>query len=96
MERFAEAKGAPIPVAVYATPSISNNITSLVFGRRLEFEDPKRKFLDESLAELMRFLSSGSILDFFPAFLSTITAKFSFTREARFRTTIRGLLEFVR
>lgn len=96
VEKIADTKEAPVMLGTYATPSMSNNITAIVFGRRLQFDDPERKFLDEKLTELLVGLTSGPLLNFLPTFINDITAKFCFTREARLRSTFKGFKDFVR
>ncbi|KAG8181433.1 hypothetical protein JTE90_015452 [Oedothorax gibbosus] len=58
--------GAPMDVKDPLSPSMSNNICTLVFGKRYEYEDPNRVFLDENLDIVVNALSSTSVAGFFP------------------------------
>uniref|UniRef100_V5HAM1 Putative cytochrome p450 2g1 n=1 Tax=Ixodes ricinus TaxID=34613 RepID=V5HAM1_IXORI len=40
-EKIADTKGSPISIQEYLVPSMSNNISALVFGSRYLFDDPK-------------------------------------------------------
>ncbi|KAF8786756.1 Cytochrome P450 18a1 like protein [Argiope bruennichi] len=41
--------GQPIDVKKPLSPSMSNNISALVFGKRYDYDNPDRQFLDENL-----------------------------------------------
>lgn len=66
LENFDEAKGAPLDVDKYLAPSVSNNITALLLGRRFPLGDHRRKFLDDRMRRLAKLLLSGSRFTFFP------------------------------
>ncbi|GBN20877.1 Cytochrome P450 2A8 [Araneus ventricosus] len=58
--------GQPIDLVVPLTSSMSNNISSLVFGKRYKYDDPERKLLDENLDELINLLGQTAFHVFFP------------------------------
>ncbi|KFM59351.1 Cytochrome P450 18a1, partial [Stegodyphus mimosarum] len=45
-EHIEKSQGKPIEMRPLLSPSMSNNIAILVFGKRLPFDDPRRKMLD--------------------------------------------------
>ncbi|XP_055938576.1 cytochrome P450 18a1-like [Argiope bruennichi] len=51
LDHFAKFNGQPMKVRTVLSPSMSNNIASLVFGKRLKYDDPVRKMLDRTLTE---------------------------------------------
>lgn len=71
--KIAELKGSPLGIETYFAPSVSNNITALVFGRRFPFEDHRRKFLDERNQRLSKLFEAGSRFTFLPRWLFTFT-----------------------
>ncbi|XP_077563753.1 cytochrome P450 2H2-like isoform X1 [Haemaphysalis longicornis] len=73
LEKVAETKEAPFDLEKYLAPSVSNNITALVFGRRFPFEDQKRKFLDDRSRRLAKLFQSGSRFTFLPCWVFKIT-----------------------
>ncbi|GBO01449.1 Cytochrome P450 2J2 [Araneus ventricosus] len=66
LERISEQEGKPVKHAYILAPSMSNNIASLVFGKRLKFDDPQRERLDHLVRELGRLAGSLSWQLFFP------------------------------
>lgn len=73
LEKIAEANGVPLDVEKYLAPSVSNNITALVFGRRFPLEDHRRKFLDDRTRRLAKLFQSGSRFTFLPPWVFWIT-----------------------
>ncbi|XP_077487746.1 cytochrome P450 2J4-like [Amblyomma americanum] len=59
-------KGAPVHPASVLTPSTSNVILALVFGRRLAYDDPRRATLDELVALVPASVAQVSALNFVP------------------------------
>ncbi|KAG8171322.1 hypothetical protein JTE90_011274, partial [Oedothorax gibbosus] len=49
LDKLRVHNGAPVDLKDPLTPSVSNNISSLVFGKRYEYENPDRVFLDKNL-----------------------------------------------
>ncbi|GFT94069.1 cytochrome P450 2G1 [Nephila pilipes] len=66
IERMFEHVGKPSKLSFLIAPSMSNNIASLVFGKRLKYDDPERQNLDRLLREFGRLAGSLSWLAFFP------------------------------
>ncbi|KAG8174232.1 hypothetical protein JTE90_016583 [Oedothorax gibbosus] len=58
--------GTPMDLYKPLTPSMSNNICTLVFGKRYEYEDPDRVFLDENFEMGIEGFDQTSIAGFFP------------------------------
>ncbi|GIX83792.1 cytochrome P450 18a1 [Caerostris darwini] len=58
--------GKPMDVKEPLSPSMSNNICALVFGKRYEYDDKDRQFLDSSLEDINEFISQISLDIFFP------------------------------
>ncbi|CAL1272927.1 unnamed protein product [Larinioides sclopetarius] len=50
-------KSQPIDVKEPLSPSMSNNICALVFGKRLEYDDPSRQFLDKTIDEIFEYFT---------------------------------------
>ncbi|CAL1272913.1 unnamed protein product [Larinioides sclopetarius] len=59
-------KGQPMDLIVPLTSSMSNNISSLIFGRRYEYDDPEKNILDENLDEVTNLLGHTAFHVFFP------------------------------
>ncbi|XP_064481866.1 cytochrome P450 2J6-like [Ornithodoros turicata] len=57
--------GNPIDVGAYLAPSVSNNIASLVMGRRFDFDHPRRRFMDRCLNIILHNAAFFSAVDFF-------------------------------
>ncbi|GBN57079.1 hypothetical protein AVEN_90527-1, partial [Araneus ventricosus] len=66
LERISDQEGKPVKHAYILAPSMSNNIASLVFGKRLKFDDPQRERLDHLVREVGRLAGSVSWQLFFP------------------------------
>jgi cytochrome P450 family 2 subfamily J len=66
LDKLRSHNGVPMDVKDPLSPSMSNNISSLVFGKRYEYEDPDRVFLDKHLDIVANALSSTSVAGFFP------------------------------
>ncbi|XP_054711043.1 uncharacterized protein LOC129220640 [Uloborus diversus] len=66
LEVLKSHNGEPIDVMEPLTPSMSNNISSLVFGTRYDYKDPERLLLDHSLDEVSRIAGQTAVHIFFP------------------------------
>ncbi|XP_040070115.1 cytochrome P450 2J4 [Ixodes scapularis] len=95
VERISKVKGSPIPVKQYLLPSLSNNVTALVFGQRYDFDDPRRKMLDEILDTGMRCLAAGAVITFMPRGFRMLSTA-CFTRFGALRPLIQKLTNFMR
>ncbi|XP_023243956.1 cytochrome P450 2J6-like [Centruroides sculpturatus] len=58
--------GKPCIPKELTIPSVSNVICSLIFGRRLEYNSPERKLLDQSLSDISKVLTQTSIQVYMP------------------------------
>ncbi|XP_055940830.1 cytochrome P450 18a1-like [Argiope bruennichi] len=66
MDVLRSYKGQPIDVKEPLSPSMSNNICALVFGKRFEYDDPERQFLDKNIDEIFEYFSQISLDVVFP------------------------------
>ncbi|KFM67322.1 Cytochrome P450 2J2, partial [Stegodyphus mimosarum] len=66
LEVLNKHNGEPFDVMTPLTPSMSNNISSLVFGKRYEYNDPERVQLDKSLNDVEKALGQAAFHVFFP------------------------------
>lgn len=57
--------GRIVPTTVL-TPSTSNIISALVFGRRFEYDDPERVYLDKLIEVIPALAAQVSAINFFP------------------------------
>ncbi|KAF8786753.1 Cytochrome P450 2J2 like protein [Argiope bruennichi] len=60
MQVLKSHNGKPMDVKPPLTPSMSNNIAALVFGKRYEYDDPERQFLDENLEKAIETFAQTS------------------------------------
>ena len=54
-----ETNGEPMNIHEVLVPSMSNNICHLVFGHRMDFNEPKRQIFDKYLDEIQNFSFVG-------------------------------------
>ncbi|XP_013776427.1 cytochrome P450 2J6-like [Limulus polyphemus] len=94
LEQLAACKGKPEDLRRLLVPSVSNNISALVFGRRFDYNDPKRQFLDERLREALESFQQFSLYTFFP-WLKHIVLKLRPGIYKKFLTSIEKLQEFI-
>ncbi|CAN7975270.1 unnamed protein product, partial [Ixodes persulcatus] len=94
-EKISEVRGCPIPIEKYLLPSLSNNVTALVFGQRYDFDDPRRNMLDDILDTGMRCLAAGAVITFMPRGFRTLTTA-CFTRFGALRPLVQKLTNFMR
>ncbi|GFY37622.1 cytochrome P450 2J2 [Trichonephila inaurata madagascariensis] len=66
LEVLKNKNGQPIDVKEPLSPSMSNNICALIFGKRYEYDDPDRQLLDKNLDEGNEFLTQTSASLLFP------------------------------
>ncbi|GFU51123.1 cytochrome P450 2J2 [Trichonephila clavipes] len=66
LEVLKNKNGQPIDVKEPLSPSMSNNICALIFGKRYEYDDPDRQLLDKNLDEGNEYLSQTSASLLFP------------------------------
>ncbi|XP_075543684.1 uncharacterized protein LOC142578168 [Dermacentor variabilis] len=94
-DKILELHGSPVDIRKYLVPSMSNNITSLVFGRRYPFEDRRRKFLDERLKKVLRIIGSGSLFTFLPSWAFFIFSMLPFTDVGKIKEVLEEMFEYV-
>ncbi|XP_055940829.1 cytochrome P450 2J2-like [Argiope bruennichi] len=58
--------GEPLDVKQPLSPSISNNICALIFGKRYEYDHPERQFLDKNVEQEFEAASQTSLDTLFP------------------------------
>ncbi|CAL1262446.1 unnamed protein product [Larinioides sclopetarius] len=66
LQRISDFGGKPVKHAYILAPSMSNNIASLLFGKRLKYDDPQRQKLDSLVRNIGRLLGTVSWQIFFP------------------------------
>ncbi|GBO07011.1 hypothetical protein AVEN_247665-1 [Araneus ventricosus] len=66
MDVLRSHKSQPIDVKEPLSPSMSNNICALVFGKRFEYDDPSRQFLDKNIDEIFEYFTQTSLDVVFP------------------------------
>nr|XP_042911222.1 cytochrome P450 18a1 [Parasteatoda tepidariorum] len=94
-ERIEEKDGSPIPTKDFLTPSMSNNIASLLFGKRLKYNDPKRQKLDKLLHEVGRLVGSVMIFTFFP-WLAALLNFFNIGNKKKLSKALSDIKAYVR
>ncbi|GFT19233.1 cytochrome P450 2J6 [Nephila pilipes] len=67
-----ERGGQPIEVTDPLSASVSNNMTSLILGKRLLKEDPRRTIVDNGVKAVTRTFSGLSLVTFFPKFMQFV------------------------
>ncbi|GFT37915.1 cytochrome P450 2J2 [Nephila pilipes] len=70
LEVLRNQNGTPVDVKGPLSPSMSNNICALIFGKRYEYEDRDRKMLDKNLEQAIEFFTQNSLYTLFPWILS--------------------------
>lgn len=89
-----EYKGEPCNVRQYLSPSTSNNISALMFGRRMDYDDPKRILLNKVVDDLLRFFRPTGYHAFFPR-LRSLLFRYEILGYKDVNVTIREMLNFV-
>ncbi|CAL1272918.1 unnamed protein product [Larinioides sclopetarius] len=59
-------KGQPIDLAAVLTPSLSNNMSAFIFGKRYDYNEPERNILDNNLEKISKILTKDDTLTYFP------------------------------
>ncbi|GFV86890.1 cytochrome P450 18a1 [Trichonephila clavipes] len=73
LEIMSEYVGKPTSLSVFLIPSMSNIIASVLFGKRLKYNDPERQKLDSLLREFAKLAGTLSSQTFFPWLKPLIT-----------------------
>lgn len=63
---FKKREGEPVVPTTLLTPSMSNIISALVFGKRFEYEDPERVYLDSLVDKIPALAAQMGPVHFFP------------------------------
>ncbi|XP_013778622.2 cytochrome P450 2C28-like [Limulus polyphemus] len=95
LAHLASLDGTVCDVREVLVPSMSNIISAFVFGRRFDYNDPKRKYLDERLNEFVEYIQWFNMKTFFPwmkPFLSILKSG----QFRKFEETTDKLLSFIR
>ncbi|XP_035218553.1 cytochrome P450 18a1-like, partial [Stegodyphus dumicola] len=95
LQRMEDYHGSPIKIAELLAPSMSNNITSLIFGKRLKPDDPKRQKLDKLINEVGRLAGALSWQMFFP-WIRTFVSFFNIGNKAKLSRCLLEMKAFVR
>lgn len=67
LDELASTKSAPYDPNSTLLASVSNNIATLIFGDRLPYEHPRRRFLNDFLKSVARGASYLTLLSFVPS-----------------------------
>ncbi|XP_076332175.1 cytochrome P450 2U1-like isoform X2 [Tachypleus tridentatus] len=95
LAHLASLNGAVCNIREILVPSMSNIISAFIFGRRFEYDDPKRKYLDDRLIEFQKYIRQFNLKTFFPWIKSFLS--FVKSRDLRnFQKTTENLLSFIR
>ncbi|GFR26265.1 hypothetical protein TNCT_427611 [Trichonephila clavata] len=87
--------GKPTQLSHLLVPTMSNNIASLVFGKRLKYDDPESQNLDHLLKEVGRLAGSLAWLAFFPS-MKKIVDYFSIGNKGRLVRVLREVTDYCR
>ncbi|XP_029851585.2 cytochrome P450 2J6-like [Ixodes scapularis] len=66
LQEFRDKKNQPVCPATLLTPSTSNIISALMFGRRFEYSDPDRIYLDKLIEIVPALAAQTTFINFFP------------------------------
>lgn len=95
VKKIAERRGAPFVALELLIPSASNNISALIFGARYPFEDVRRKFLDDRLKRLSRFVGNRSLSAVLPVSVNRMASKIPILRDRLPGPVLDDLLAFI-
>ncbi|GIY18589.1 cytochrome P450 2A9 [Caerostris darwini] len=95
IDRMSEQVGKPFKFSYILAPSVSNNIASLVFGRRMKYNDPERQKLDQTIREIGRLAGSISWNMYFP-YLKRFMDFFNIGSKGRLTKMLRELKDYCR
>ncbi|GBO17119.1 Cytochrome P450 2C23, partial [Araneus ventricosus] len=92
LDHLSKSNGQPIKVQPVLAPSMSNNIASLVFGKRLKYDDPTRKMLDRSLNESAAAAGQVTWQLFFPG-LAKVAKFLNLGNEGKLAKVLKDMRE---
>ncbi|XP_035208770.1 cytochrome P450 18a1-like [Stegodyphus dumicola] len=87
--------GKPVNIYRFLSASVSNNMTTLVFGKRLPAGDPARILVDKNVEVSARVFLQSGFVSFFPKLLSLI-AKIRFTQLGKDRKFLVQFSSFLK
>ncbi|GFR19910.1 cytochrome P450 18a1 [Trichonephila clavata] len=95
LEIMSEHVGKPTKLSTFLAPSMSNNIASVLFGKRLKFNDPERQKLDSLLREIAALAGALSWQTFFP-WLKTVMSYFNNGKISRITEVLEEIRAYCR
>ncbi|XP_035231232.1 cytochrome P450 2J6-like, partial [Stegodyphus dumicola] len=90
-----EQNGKPVNITKWLTSSVSNNVSSLLFGRRMAVDDPRRQILDQSVNVVSQFFKQTGIRNFFPL-VCDVLVKLGISEYARLHKKMVDFNSYVR
>ncbi|CAN8022318.1 unnamed protein product [Ixodes persulcatus] len=96
VENILATKGQPIDFEEFIYPTVSNNITTLVFGTRYAYDDPRRHYLDEHMKHFNHLLHKSYIIGYLPPWLQRIATLFPSMRDGAIKEASEKLSSFIR
>lgn len=81
-------------MAELLTPSMSNNIASLLFGKRLKYDDPQRQRTDRNLNDIGK-LTGALMVKLFLPWLGPIMNFFNIGNPTKLTETVREMKKYV-
>ncbi|EEC02915.1 cytochrome P450, putative [Ixodes scapularis] len=96
VENILATKGQPIDFEEFIYPTVSNNITTLVFGTRYAYDDPRRHYLDEHMKHFNHLLHKSYIIGYLPPWLQRIATLFPSLRDGAIKEASEKLSSFIR
>ncbi|GBM40341.1 Cytochrome P450 18a1 [Araneus ventricosus] len=95
LERISDQEGKPVKHSYILAPSMSNNIASLVFGKRLKYDDPEQERLDRLVRALFRLFRYTPWQFFFP-WLRAVMSTFNVGDKGRIFRVMREIKNYCR
>ncbi|GFY59622.1 cytochrome P450 2U1 [Trichonephila inaurata madagascariensis] len=95
LELFEQSDGHSMYIRPLIAPSMSNNIASLVYGKRMKFDDPDRIMLDRVISEFSSQAGQVAWQIFFP-WITRCLRFFRFGTEGKLDLLLREMKEYTR
>ncbi|KAG8175381.1 hypothetical protein JTE90_007392 [Oedothorax gibbosus] len=95
LERMTACTKTPVKMAKLLTPSMSNNIASFLFGKRLKYNDPTRQRTDQNLSDVGKLTGALVVKQFFP-WLGPIMKFFNIGNPKKFSEATGDMKKYVR
>ncbi|XP_055938577.1 cytochrome P450 18a1-like [Argiope bruennichi] len=93
LDHLAKYNGQPMQLRPVLSPSMSNNIASLMYGKRLKYDDPVRMMLDKALIEGAAAAGQVSWQLFFP-WLARLVKFFKLGSEGKLARITKDVNEY--